>query len=126
MNSIASRRQYIRQYYPNDYKKGSKEFDRINTFTLLDVYEVKDGKLSIMTNAFGAAVFMHRSFFINNLEDNFLTTRQYNPYVEDYIEAKYKSTFSVLYKFTYNIYNSIKYSKDKESRKKHRKGIDNV
>lgn len=169
MNSISSRRQYIRQYYPNDYKKGSKEFDRINTFTLLDVYEVKDGKLSIkskynkysdlindqnlqnsvkniakfltnridgvlstedktkmMTNAFGAAVFMHRSFFINNLEDNFLTTRQYNPYVEDYIEAKYKSTFSVLYKFIYNIYNSIKYNKDKENRKKHRKGIDNI
>lgn len=168
-NDIMSKRAYIQKYYSNDVKKGSKEFDKIDSFTLLDVYEVKDGKLSIkknydkysdlinnqnlqnsvkniakfltnridgvlstedktkvMTNAFGAAVFMHRSFFVNNLEDNFLTTRQYNPYVEDYIEAKYKSTFNVLYKFAYNIYNSIKYSKDKENRKKHRKNIDNV
>jgi hypothetical protein len=34
-----------------------------------------EDKTKIMTNAFGAAVFMHRSFFINNLEDNFLTTK---------------------------------------------------
>jgi hypothetical protein len=42
-----SKRAYIRKYYADDTNKGSKEFDKINSFTLLDVYEVKDGKLSI-------------------------------------------------------------------------------
>lgn len=168
-NGIMSKRAYIRKYYADDTNKGSKEFDKINSFTLLDVYEVKDGKLSIkkqyskyadiinnqnlqnsvkniakfltnridgvlstedktkmMTNAFGAAVFMHRSFFINNLEDNFLTTKQYNPYIEDYMEAKYQSSFRALWKFTYNLYNDIKYHKDQESKKQHSKKISDV
>ena len=45
-----SKRAYIQKYYSNDVKKGSKEFDKIDSFTLLDVYEVKDGKLSIKKN----------------------------------------------------------------------------
>lgn len=155
-NKIISRREYVRTYHNNDWKAGSKAFDRINSFTLHDVYEVKDGKpvikekykaysdaindqnlqnsvknitkfltnridgvlspedkTRLMTNAFGAAVFMHRSFFINNLEDNLLMNYQYNPYIEDYTEAKYTSSFRALWVISKNIFDHVRYlSKD--------------
>ena len=51
-----------------------------------------EDKTRFMTNAFGASVMMHRSFFINNMEDNVFAEYQYNPYIEEYYEAKYRSS----------------------------------
>lgn len=145
-----SRRKFIREKFNDDWKKGSKEFDRISTFTLLDVYKVKNGipiikdqykkyknaienqdlqnsvintarfitnridgvlsqedKTKFMTNAFGACVMMHRSFFAVNMEDNVFAEYQYNPYIEDYYEAKYRSTFKVLWNWMSNLFSSV-------------------
>lgn len=60
-----------------------------------------------MTNAFGASVMMHRSFFINNMEDNVFAEYQYNPYIEDYYEAKYRSSFKVIWNWMSNLYNGV-------------------
>ena len=38
-----SKRAYIREHFGNDWKKGSKAFNKINDVTLLDILEVKDG-----------------------------------------------------------------------------------
>lgn len=145
-----SKRKFIRDKYDDDWKKGSKAFNNIKSFTLLDVYTVKDGILVIkdqykqyenvikdsnlqnsvinvarfitnridgvlssedktrfMTNAFGASVMMHRSFFINNMEDNAFAEYQYNPYIEDYYEAKYRSSFKVIWNWMSNLYNGV-------------------
>ena len=56
-----------------------------------------------MTNAVGACVIMHRSFFIRNLDDNLFAELQYNPYIEDYYEAKYTSAFKVLWHYARNL-----------------------
>lgn len=141
-NNFMSKRAYIRKYHNDNWKEGSKAFKNISTFSLLDVYTVKNGVLVIkseyekyaniinntnlqnsvintcrfitnridgvlsqedktkfMTNAVGACVIMHRSFFIRNLDDNLFAELQYNPYIEDYYEAKYTSAFKVLWHY---------------------------
>lgn len=146
-NKFMSKRAYIREKCNDNWKKGAKEFKNIKSFTLLDVYTVKNGvpvikdqykqyeeiindnnlqnsvinvarfitnridgilssedKTKFMTNAFGASVMMHRSFFINNMEDNILAEYQYNPNIEDYYEAKYRSTYKVLWNWMSNLY----------------------
>lgn len=167
--SIMSKRNYIQTYYSNDRSAGSKKFKQLNTFSMLDVYEVKDGvlvikdkykqyesaindkntqnsirniskfltnridgvlaiedKTRLMTNAFGACIFMHRSFFIANLEDNFLAEYQYNPYIEDYYEAKYSSSLKALAKVLQNVMWAVRYAGSKEQRQAHYKKVSDV
>lgn len=83
----------------------------------------QEDKTSLMTNCFGALLFMHRSFFINNLEDNFLLQQQYNPTIEDTVEAKYLSCWRGLQAFFKNFIVDIKYALDSENRKKHKSGL---
>lgn len=67
-----------------------------------------EDKTQVMTNAVSGNLFVHRSFFINNFEDNFLTKHQYNPQIEDDIEAKYR-TFAICFlDFFKNAYIAIK------------------
>ena len=146
-NKIMSRREYVNQKYPNNWKKGSKEFKHLNTFTMGDVYTCKGGKLVIkdkykqyadiinddkvqlsikriatfltnridgilskedktefMMSNVGASIIMHRSFFIVNMEDNFLVKRQYNAQIEDQYEAKYQSGLRAIFRYLYNAY----------------------
>ena len=50
-----------------------------------------EDKTRFMTDSVSSWAFMHKSFFVNNLEDNFAINYQYNPLIEDYIEAKFQS-----------------------------------
>lgn len=163
-NNFMSKREYIAQYYGNDWNAGQKAFNKIDTFTMNDVYKVKDGVLVIkdeykdkesiidnpslqnsirnisefltnridgilstedktrfMTNMISTHVFMHRSFFINNMNDNLLTQKkQYNPYIEDMYESKYISFVKGISDFAMNVFNYMKYNKeDYQTKKKH-------
>lgn len=136
--TFMSKRKFIRTYYGDNWKEGSKEFNMLDTPTLLDAYEVKNGipvlkdaykdkvttavtsgitaiathmtnridgvlsqedKTKVMAHALGGALFMHRSFYIVNLDEAVFTDHQYNPYVDDYVEAKYKSGFRAIFKW---------------------------
>lgn len=140
--TFMSKRKFIRTYYGDNWKEGSKEFNMLDTPTLLDAYEVKNGvpvlkdeykdkvtsavtsgitavathmtnridgvlsqedKTKIMAHALGGALFMHRSFYIVNLDEAVFTDHQYNPYVDDYVEAKYKSGFRAIFKWLANV-----------------------
>ena len=46
-NNFMSKREYIAQYYGNDWNAGQKAFNKIDTFTMNEVYKVKDGVLVI-------------------------------------------------------------------------------
>ena len=46
-NNFMSKRAYIRKYHNDNWKEGSKAFKNISTFSLLDVYTVKNGVLVI-------------------------------------------------------------------------------
>lgn len=70
-----------------------------------------------MTNAFGACVMMHRSFFAVNMEDNIFAEYQYNPYIEDYYEAKYRSAFKVLWNWMSNLFSSVVHTNPKNLNK---------
>ena len=137
--------QYNRMHSDQSISQNRKQFNKLNTFSMLDVYTVKDGKLHIkpeyqqyseainnkqlqqslnnissilcsridgqlqnedklmiLQNAIGAAIGMHRSFFIVNANENLLKGYQYNPLIEDYDEAKYTSGFVGIGKYIYN------------------------
>lgn len=140
--TFMSKRKFIRTYHGDNWKEGSKAFNMLDTPTLLDAYEVKNGvpvlkdeykdkvtaavtsgitavathmtnridgilsqedKTKIMAHALGGALFMHRSFYIVNLDEAIFTDHQYNPYVDDYVEAKYKSGFRAIFKWLANV-----------------------
>ena len=63
-----------------------------------------------MAHALGSLIFVHRNFFMTNLEDNLLVgdfsmsaKNQYNPYIEDYQGAKYLSGLRGIMKWLQNI-----------------------
>ena len=155
--------------FPNEtIKQKRKRFNHLNTISMLDVYQVKNGKLvikseyeqyseaindkaiqqslknissilcsridgqlqtedklSIFQNAIGAAIGMHRSFFIVNMNENLFKNYQYNPLIEDYDEAKYVSGFVGIGKWLYNLYNSVKHLGNKESIQQNKKSYTN-
>lgn len=80
-----------------------------------------EDKTDLMTNCFGALLFMHRSFFIANLDDNFLLQQQYNPALDDMVEAKYTSAWKglmgPLMDFAINIYRTAT-GKEKKAHEK--------
>lgn len=147
-NQFMSKRKFIRTYYQDNWKEGSKAFKKLDSPTLLDAYYVKDGiptikdeykdkvntatingitavathltnridgmlsqedKTKLMSHALGGALFMHRSFYIVNLDETIFTDHQYNPYVDDYVEAKYKSGFRAMIKWVLNARKFIGY-----------------
>ena len=147
-NQFMSKRKFIRTYYQDNWKEGSKAFKKLDSPTLLDAYYVKDGiptikdeykdkvntatingitavathltnridgmlsqedKTKLMSHALGGALFMHRSFYIVNLDETIFTDYQYNPFVDDYVEAKYKSGFRAMIKWVLNARKFIGY-----------------
>lgn len=62
-----------------------------------------EDKTQIMTDSVLSWAFMHRGFWVNNLEDNYMANRQYNPMLEDEYEAKYQSLFRPLWLMAKNL-----------------------
>ena len=74
----------------------------------------EEDKLMILQNAIGAAIGMHRSFFVVNLNENIFKGYNYNPLIEDYDDAKYRSGFVGIGKWLCNLYYAVKYFSDQE------------
>ena len=85
----------------------------------------QEDKLKIFQNAIGAAIGMHRSFFIVNANENLFKGYQYNPLIEDYDEAKYTSGFVGIAKWIYNLYNGVRYLNNSTERSKNKKQFNN-
>lgn len=85
----------------------------------------QEDKLMIFQNAIGAAIGMHRSFFIVNANENLFKSYQYNPLIEDYDEAKYTSGFVGICKWANNLYNGVRYLGNREEYLKNKKSFTN-
>ena len=160
-DSFMPKRRFIREYYNDDWSKGTKAFKHMNTPTLYDVLTVKDGmpvvkdkykqykraaedqnllnsvkhisseitnridgmlsnedKTRLMTNAFGSALFVHRNFYVVNMQDLAAVDYQYNPYMDDYYESKLYSGWHIISKFAKNANDIIKNgTEEKENNK---------
>ena len=69
----------------------------------------EEDRLMILQNGIGAAIGMHRSFFVVNANENILKSYGYNPLIEDYDDAKYTSGFVGIGKRLYNFYNEVRH-----------------
>lgn len=85
----------------------------------------QEDKLKIFQNAIGAAIGMHRSFFIVNANENLFKDYQYNPMIEDYDEAKYTSGFVGIAKWVYNLYNAVRHLNNSTIRAQNKKQFSN-
>lgn len=85
----------------------------------------QEDKLKIFQNAIGAAIGMHRSFFIVNANENLFKGYQYNPMIEDYDEAKYTSGFVGIAKWVYNLYNAVRHLNNSTVRAQNKKQFSN-
>lgn len=85
----------------------------------------QEDKLMIFQNAIGAAIGMHRSFFIVNANENLFKGYQYNPLIEDYDEAKYTSGFVGIAKWISNLYNGVRYLSNREEYLANKKSFTN-
>lgn len=86
----------------------------------------QEDKLTIFQNAIGAAIGMHRSFFIVNANEGLLKNYQYNPIIDDYDEAKYSSGFRGIAKWMVNLYNDARYLNNSIKKEQSKKSLSNV
>lgn len=86
----------------------------------------QEDKLTIFQNAIGAAIGMHRSFFIVNANEALLKNYQYNPIIDDFDEARYSSGFRGIIKWIINLYNEVRYLNNSIKREQLKKSLSNI
>lgn len=63
-----------------------------------------EDRLPILQNGVGAAIGMHRAYFIVNTNENFLKSKGFNPMIEDQDDAKYASGLSGIWKWLKGVF----------------------